>query len=134
MRFLVLWPIVEQNLQFMDSTHPSRMIQLQLVKTSPIGTFASVEGGNVSLRNFGSSRAAERTWHELSDSLYKSVQLAIDHIFELFDLRDVDGLDRLEEERSFLDVGTLARSLVRSCLCDDHECNLRSIVCGHLPC
>lgn len=38
--------------------YPSRIIQLQLVKTSPIGTRLPSIGGNVSLSKFGSSRAA----------------------------------------------------------------------------
>ena len=39
------------------ATDPSRMIQLQLVNTSPMGTRLS-DGGKVSLIRLGSSRAA----------------------------------------------------------------------------
>lgn len=52
------YEIKEQGFVAKGIPHPSRMIQLQLVKTSPIGTLAPSRGGNVSLRKSGSCLAA----------------------------------------------------------------------------
>lgn len=52
-----VWAFCGDKIHF-ELTHPSRMTQLQLVKTSPMGTRPSVIGGNSSLRKSGVSLAA----------------------------------------------------------------------------
>ena len=87
------------------------MIQLQLVKTSPIGTLPSASGGNVFLSNVESSLAPIEDTSGFGE-LHTNTIRTIEKLDKLLDFRSVYGINWLIYEGVIFYVGTLTCFIV----------------------
>jgi len=93
--------------------NPSRITQLQLVNTSPMGIFFPWTGGKVFRSRSGSSLASRKRITQQID-IAKKIICTTNQVNELMYRRCTDGCNLLVNESVFLDLGSMTFDLVGS--------------------